>query len=595
MRLLQRTAAALALATTALACWAGPADAHAYLDHSNPADGATISEAPDTLRLAFSEHVVLSATTLRLLDDDERPVPLTRIRLVSAEPGDTEAPSQILAHLPALSAGAYRLTWSTLSSDDLHRTSGVIAFGVRTAVAGAGVDEASPDVVETVAGALLLGGTALLMGVPLALRTLRGATAAARRRVRRVAVIGGWVAIGAALVGPLRELTAGDGAVLLAGGYAARWTLRSVGLVLLVHGVRAGRRTALLAGAVLTAVGETLLGHAVAQAAGDPLRVPMTVIHLLTGLGWSGAVVGIAIGLGRRPTQNLPVPALRAALRQFALPAGSGLAIAVVTGAWLASDAVVSADAALLTTYGRTLLVKVAVVGAVCALALANHRRLRGRRESPLPHHSILAEAMALGGLLVVTALLLAGQPATEPGLVDAGPRPDNGPVASQVADLEEAVSLRPNRAGPSTVLIDVFDRRRPAAGPIADVRVRVGGTDVGIARPLGDGHWSVPVAAVPSGPTQITVTVSRQGADLVTATYPWVVGTRATSPTVVSRLSLTTPLRLLAMTLAAATAVGGLVAIGRRGRRHPRPVPLGEGADREPALPGTRGSSSAS
>jgi copper transport protein len=571
-----RTAgAAVVLAASAVLGWAGPADAHAYLDHSNPADGATVAAAPDTLTLAFSEHVVLSATTLKLLDPTDRPVPLTGLRLVADDPGETESPAQIVADLPPLPRGAYRLTWSTLSSDDLHRTSGVLAFGVRTAVTGAGVEEASPDAVEAVTGGLLLGGAALLLGAPLALRTLRGAEMPARRRTRRAAVLGGCVAIAAAVVGPLRELTAGDGAVLLAGGYAARWALRTVGLVALIHGVRSGRPAALLAGAALTATGQSLLGHAVSQSAGDPLRIPVTALHLLAGLGWSGAVLGIAIGLGRRPVQGLAVPEVRAGLRGFALPAASGLALAAVTGAWLASDAVVSVDAAVLTAYGRTLLVKLIVVGVVCVLALANHRHLRGRRDSFLPHHSIRAEAVALGGVVALTAVLLAGQPATEPQLVDAGPRPDTGPVARQVGDLEEAISLRPNRAGASAVLVDVFDRRRPAAAPIADVRVRVGSADVGVAQRLADGHWSAPVADLPSGPTRITVTVVRPGGEAVAATYSWVVATGSAPRTAVSRTPLTAPMRVLTLTLAIVAAAGGTIALRRRGRRARRPVLL--------------------
>ncbi|WP_344047904.1 copper resistance protein CopC [Nocardioides panacihumi] len=571
---------------TALLCGAAPAGAHAYLDHSNPADGATVARAPDTLRLFFSEHVVLSATTLQLFDAQERRVPLARLRLDSANLDDTEAPAQIVADLPDLPTGTYRLTWSTLSSDDLHRTSGVLAFGVRAAVAGGGVDEADPDPLEAVAGAVLLGGMALLLGAPLALRTLRPASPPVRRRIRRAAVLGGLLAIGAALLGPVREALAGDAAVLLAGGYAGRWVVRTAGIALLVHGIRApGRHASLVVGAALAAAGQTLLGHAVAQSAGDPLRVPVTTVHLLAALGWTGAVAGIAIGLAGRPRQSLPAAELGAALRGFAVPAAVGLAIAVVTGVWLASDVVVSADAAVLTSYGRTLLVKLAVVAAVCGLALVNHRGLR--RRGDVPRRTITAEAVAVGGVIALTALLLAGQPATEPQLADAGTPPNRGPIARQVGDLEEALSLRPNRAGPSVVLVDLFDRRRPAPGPVSGVTIQVGGTDLGGARPLGDGHWSAPAPDLPSGPTAITVTVTRPGIDPVTATYPWVVGPATPPPSaVVSRTPLTPAVRLLAATLAGVAAGFGLVALRRRARRAPAPDGSTSARDEEPALP---------
>ena len=589
MGLLARVTSAASLAAVVLLCWTGPADAHAYLDHSNPADGATVAEAPDTLRLAFSEHVVLSASDLRLVDAGDRPVPLTHVRLLSAEPEDTEAPSQIVADLPPLPTGSYRLIWSTLSSDDLHRTSGVLAFGVRTAVTGGGVDEATPDLWETATGAALLGGIALLLGAPLALRTLRTAPAA-RQRIRRAAVLGGHAAILAALVGPVREVVGGDPAVLLAGGYAGRWAVRTLGIVLLVHGVRRdGRSAALVGGAILTATGETLLGHAMAQTAGDLLRIPLTAVHLLAALGWTGAVAGIAIGLGRRPWETLTVSELRAPLRAFAVPAASGLAVAVVSGVWLASDVVVSADAAVTTSYGRTLLVKLAVVGAVCGLALVNHRRLRERGALAVPHRSIRTEAALVGGLLAVTALLLAGQPATEPQLADAGPAPSEGQLTRQVGDLEETLSVRPNRAGPAVVLVDVFDRRRPAPGPISQVSVRVGDTDPGIARALGDGHWSAQVPDLPAGPIRVTVTVVRPGAGPVTTTYPWIAGDAAPTPaTVVSRATLTKPLRLLAALLAAVVTGAYLVLVRRRARPDRRSATRVATAERISEVSGT-------
>ena len=569
VRVLGRAAAVVMLAAITVVIGARSADAHAYLDHSNPADGGTVAQAPRTLRLAFSEHVVLSASTLQLVDGEDRPIPLSGLRLVTDDPEDTEEPAQIVADLPRLPTGAYRLTWSTLSSDDLHRTSGVLAFGVRTAVSGGGIEEASPDRVETAAGAVLLGGMALLLGAPLALRTLRAAPPSGRRRVRRVAVLGGCAALGAAVVGPAREVFAGDAVVLFAGGYAARWATRTVGLALLVHGVRTGgRRPVLLAGAVLAATGQALLGHAVAQSGADPLRLPLTAVHLLAALGWTGAVAGIAIGLGRS-WRRLPVPELRSDLRRFAVPAGSGLAIAVATGFWLASDVVVSADAALLTWYGRTLLVKLALVGALSGLALVNHRRLRDRRDLDLPRRSIRAETAMVGGLLGLTALLLAGQPATEPQLADVGSAPTSGPVARRVADLEETLSLRPNRAGPSTVLVDVFDRRRPALAPISAVTVRIGTVDLGIARPLRDGHWSAQVPEVRGGPTHVTVTVARPGTEPVTTTYPWVVGPSTPAPgAVISRTPLTRPLRLFSAILATCAVGTGLVLLRRRRRR---------------------------
>ena len=133
---------AAVLAAALLAVLVGPvpgAQAHAFLARSNPADGQVLAAAPAQLRLDFSESVVLAATEIDVVDGSGRHMTPTRLTLVaqgdqdaadaSAGP-DTEEPVEVVAALPALGRGSYRVSWRTLSSDDLHRTSGVLVFGV---------------------------------------------------------------------------------------------------------------------------------------------------------------------------------------------------------------------------------------------------------------------------------------------------------------------------------------------------------------------------------------------------------------------------------------------------------------------------------
>ncbi|MDT4906823.1 MAG: copper transport protein, partial [Pseudonocardiales bacterium] len=108
-----------------------PASAHAFLTDSNPADGAVLAAAPGTLRLQFSESVVIAATRIDIVDSGGHHYKPTALRLVHTGSGDsTEEPAQIVGDLPALARSAYRVSWETLSSDDLHRTSGLLVFGV---------------------------------------------------------------------------------------------------------------------------------------------------------------------------------------------------------------------------------------------------------------------------------------------------------------------------------------------------------------------------------------------------------------------------------------------------------------------------------
>ncbi|MDX6280689.1 MAG: copper resistance protein, partial [Kribbellaceae bacterium] len=99
------------------------ASAHAYLTSASPADGSSLSAAPTRLRLAFSETVVPAATQIDVVAEDGKHYAVTNVRVVG-EGG--EEPSEVLATLPALPKGAYRVSWQTLSADDLHRTAGVL-------------------------------------------------------------------------------------------------------------------------------------------------------------------------------------------------------------------------------------------------------------------------------------------------------------------------------------------------------------------------------------------------------------------------------------------------------------------------------------
>ena len=107
-------ATALAAAVLTLVLPAPAAEAHAYLETSNPADGATLAHAPRTLRLGFSEHVVLASTRITVTDGRGRSLPATGLRLLSGHT-DIEEPATVVADLPALPREAYRISWETLS------------------------------------------------------------------------------------------------------------------------------------------------------------------------------------------------------------------------------------------------------------------------------------------------------------------------------------------------------------------------------------------------------------------------------------------------------------------------------------------------
>lgn len=571
----------LAVAAVALAGPAPAAQAHSFLTSSNPADGSVVVKAPTTLELGFSESVVLAAMRIDVVDGQGHHVAPTHVRLKSeGEPGDIEEPVDVLADLPALSRGVYRVSWETLSADDLHRTAGVLAFavGAGQSVQAAGVDEPQPRLDEASLRWLILMSLALCLGGALASRLLsrdRSSTAPSAAPSARAAHAASRWALAGATTGTVvtvillvDQLAPGntDARQLLFGWYGERWLLRELGLVLLLvstvlalRGHRPRLRAGLLvSGATMASVGAALLGHAGAETGFGSTRVVADAAHLVAATTWAGTLVVLVLVVGPRlVTGALGSDAVRGALRGFGVPAAACVSVMVVTGVYLTSEVVGSVDAALLTTYGRILLLKIAVAGLAGALALATHVRLRRGRPGTLPRRAVAIEASAAVVALALAAMLTSGQPAREPQFVNSTSSVASQVVDGPVADLQESVSISPNRPGASVVLVDVFDTRRPSPGPVREVLISLVGASGPQGEPqpaerLSDGRWSLATELVSSGPVQVHVLVRRSGLPDAAHSFPWTVGTTRvlTHPAVVSTAPVGGVLQLAAAVL---------------------------------------------
>ena len=566
------------IALTALAP-ASPAQAHAFLETSYPADGAVVATAPATLRLGFSESVVLGAVRIEVVDAQGQQVAPTGLRLKSeGPPEDIENPVQVVADLPTLARGVYRVSWETLSSDDLHRTAGVLGFGVGTgqSVQGAGLAEPRPRVDESSLRWLVLMSLALCLGGALAARLMRRDRSSAAAGAARAAA---WWSLAGAAAGAVAAVLllgyqlapAGVAArQLLDGSYGERWLLRESGLLLLLVSallvlrerlprLRAGL---MVSGAALAGVGAALLGHAGAGAGLAVTWVAADAAHLVAATTWAGTLVVLVLVVGPgRKSGALGGEQMRSALRGFGPPAAACVSVMVVTGVYLTSEVVGSVDAALLTLYGRVLLLKVAVAALAGGLALVSALRLHcGRPTSGPPRRLLAAEAGAALVALALAAVLTSGQPALEPQFVDNPAAVASQLVNGPVADMQEALSIKPNRPGDNVVLVDVFDTRRPALAPVREVLVSVVGASGASGRPapavpLSDGRWSLPTSLDYSGPTLVQVTARRPGLPDATRTFAWTVGGGRvlTQPAVVSTAPVDQALKV---------ATGGLLVV---------------------------------
>lgn len=101
---------------------AGPAGAHAFLDHALPPAGSRVAEAPASLKLFFTEGVVPHFSTVQVADAQGHSV---RVGSLKAADGGRE----LLTSLPKLAPGTYTVTWH-VTSTDTHKTQGRFSFTV---------------------------------------------------------------------------------------------------------------------------------------------------------------------------------------------------------------------------------------------------------------------------------------------------------------------------------------------------------------------------------------------------------------------------------------------------------------------------------
>jgi methionine-rich copper-binding protein CopC len=104
----------------ALVLAAGAAGAHSLLLESVPASGATLTAPPRELMLRFNNRIEKSLSRVRLVDGQGAGGPLA----VTAGDG---AADRLIAALPPLGAGRWRVEWQVLSTDG-HVVSGRFDF-----------------------------------------------------------------------------------------------------------------------------------------------------------------------------------------------------------------------------------------------------------------------------------------------------------------------------------------------------------------------------------------------------------------------------------------------------------------------------------
>jgi copper transport protein len=390
-----------------LATPVGPGSAsaivHAHLVASSPAAGDTLGQPPAEVRLVFSEPVEAALAGIRLV----RPGGAVLELPARADPADVRV---VVAPLPALDAGGYRVVWRVVSADG-HTVSGDYAFYLEGA--GAEVLAAPPPPPADPRPTPPVGLRTAVEGLAMAaLLLFAGSLLFLDPRVRTVPRL----AAALALVAPL--LLAGDflaWAVIASPGAdpaaalarASRTTpgrieLVRLGLVLLAAWAlalaRRPRPAAILALAAVLASGG--LGHALAR---SPLvSIPAKAVHLGAAAAWLGALVRLA---GADPDAEV-FPPLARRVSSVAL-----ISVAVIGATGILQAALLLPELPALweSGYGRLVLAKAGGLAALVALGAFHRFRLLPHLDSggaPTLRRSVRREILVFAVVLLVAAWL---------------------------------------------------------------------------------------------------------------------------------------------------------------------------------------------
>ncbi|MFE9001465.1 copper resistance CopC/CopD family protein [Streptomyces sp. NPDC007875] len=392
----------LAALLCALSVGASSASAHAALTSTDPADGSVVKTAPREVTLNFSEGVLLSGDSVRVLDPKGKRVDTGK----TAHAGGKSSTAAAGLH-SGLPDGTYTVAWKAVSEDS-HPVSGAFTFSIGApskTTAKVPTGEASDSTVSTLYGIgryAAYGGFAALVGGCVFAGFCRSS-----RPVRKIAV-GGWVTVFTAslllllLRGPYTDgegiggildlgrlgdvLSTKPGAALL-----SRLLLLGAAAVFLAvlfgsYTRRTGEREAdarrrqdlafgLGFGGTVMAVGLSAT-WAMAEHASVGLQrqlaMPVDIIHLIAVGVWLGGLASLAV------TLRAGEPIGRAAVRRFSRLAFGSVVALVVTGLYQSWRQVGSWGALTDTEYGRWLLVKVGLVAVLLGIA-AISRRWTGR------------------------------------------------------------------------------------------------------------------------------------------------------------------------------------------------------------------------
>ncbi len=417
-------AATLAAVLAALAL---PATAygHATMKGATPAVQSRFEEAPREIVVRFDQSVVATSRAIEVYAPDGR--------LVSGAAGSRDRGRAVAAPVRGLERGeAYTVRWRATSADG-HTVSGVftLGYGVAAPSPTEAVGASGLTWKDDVARWAVFVSLVLFVGV-LGTRLVvlpRVVPPALERRVYLLATIGAFAAIDAGIIAfvlrganalqlPFVDLLYGDLSPFAdETRFGTAFMVTTLGLAVCAALVMVAwildfgrlRWPVVVLGALL-ASGLSLSGHQATEPNATMLTELADWVHLLAALLWVGGLVLLAVCVWPlAPSER------RDAFLRFSRLAIVLVGVIVVAGTYLGIVRLPELSDLWTTSYGQTLLLKIAIVCAALAWGGFHHlfvrpRLLRGDAPGGL-RRSLLGESSVAIAVLLVAAILVNGSP----------------------------------------------------------------------------------------------------------------------------------------------------------------------------------------
>jgi len=490
-----------------------PASAHAYLLGTTPGDGDRVDTWPSTVEVRLSEAIGAPSGS-----EAATVVGATAGRV---DTGTDVDGNRLVIHLrPDAPQDRYLVSWTAVSTDS-HVVSGAIQFGYGVPALATEVPiPATPvwvPVTSVITRTAVTGGLVLALGLVPGRLVLAGAGRRLPRGPARAAAVGVGLVVAGSLVQLGAQLAAQTGsqwraglADFLTGGYAAWTAVRLGGIAAAVAGWLLARRGGAVprrGWALFAAAGALTAVVAVAHAGHGAQSIALLVstsAHIAGAVAWAGGLVVLAAAVLRR---RVDAGAL-AGLRRWSRYAVVAVGVVVVSGVWPALVGLGFPGALVQTSWGRVLVLKLALVAAALALALAGSRWVAAQNRTPAADGGAVpgrtaalrrrteAEVGLLAGVVLAAAVL----GSTAPG--NATYRP-TARAEAPVGPYRVEAALTPARTGPATVAVRLEPQGANRIPEEVDAVIR---TDDGTIGPLPVEITSS--ASEPAGPGEVPVVI---------------------------------------------------------------------------------------